>query len=342
MKKGSKLSERVRAAAEFFDAVPIGIALRDPSGKYLFVNRTWQQYIGYTREQIVGTSIYDRLPKAQADAILAMDRAALAAGPDARPETTDLIHKGRRYTQTRTVMRDGKQVLGVLIASLDTTERLAQEHKLRDQMELTRLLIEENPNAMFLKDTHGRYVQVNDAWLAMVGLRREQAIGKTVLELFPADREAERYHAEDLRLLAGAGEASEMESQRTGPDGRPQWVIIRKAVLRRHDGTILGLVGTNTNVSALKRSEQELTERARFIGELVEALPLSVALRDTEGRYVLVNRTWERFFGMKREDALGKRRREFPGSAEASRLNDISEIERIDREILAGTYVDNA
>ena len=33
----------------------------------------WEQYIGYSRDQIIGTTIYDRLPKSQADAIVAMD-----------------------------------------------------------------------------------------------------------------------------------------------------------------------------------------------------------------------------------------------------------------------------
>jgi len=36
----------------------------------------------------------------------------------------------------------------------------------------------------------------------------------------------------------------------------------------------------------------------------LDALPLSVAVRDVEGRYVLVNRAWEHYFGVKREDAL--------------------------------------
>ena len=468
-KKAKKpaLHAHVRLAAEFFDAVPIGIALRDPRGKYLFVNRTWEQYIGYARDEIIGTTIYDRLPKAQADHIVGLDRAALRAKKGAVSEPQVLVYKDRRFTQTRTVMRDAKdRVIGVLIASIDTTERIAQEERLRDQialtqaivkhvpnaifvkdrqgrytmvnrgwtqmsgipeaeilgrtahdvyppatarlfteedekllaagaaaapverihrgprdpnqwrmvskavlsrddgtvlglvctstdiselkrietelrdqMALTRLLIEENPNAMYLKDTQGRYVTVNDAWLEMVGVTREQAVGRTVLELFP-EKESQRYHEEDLRLLAGAEGASEMESQRTGPDGRAQWVIIRKNVLRRADGTIIGLVGTNTDITKLKRAEQALEERTKFIADVVEALPISVAMRDTEGRYVLVNREWERYFGVPREVALGKRRREFPGWADQSRHNDTADMERIDREILAGTYVE--
>src|SRR6185369_244781 len=50
-----------------------------------------------------------------------------------------------------------------------------------------------------------------------------------------------------------------------GPDGRPQWLIIRKAVLRRADGGVVGLVGVNTDITRLKHYEQELeTEQHRL------------------------------------------------------------------------------
>src|SRR5260221_5780265 len=159
---------------------------------------------------------------------------------------------------------------GVLVASLDVTEKhqaeqaLAQEReRLRDQIELTRQVIDESPSAMYLKDRQGRYVTVNDAWLGMVGVTRERAIGRNVLELFP-ETESERYHAEDMRLLALGEGASEVESLRTGPDGSPQWVIVRKAVMRRADGEVVGLIGANTDITRLKHYEAELRESVRL------------------------------------------------------------------------------
>jgi PAS domain S-box-containing protein len=330
-----ELSGRIQFIRDLFDSVPIALALRDPSGRYLFVNRAWERYVGAQREEVVGVRVQDQFTTGEADAMLELDRAALERGPDAPVEPQDFVHRGRHYLQTRSVMNDASgRPIGVLIASLDTTEQRAQEERLRDQMLLTRALIDENPNAMYLKDTQGRYVTVNDAWLEMVGVTRERAIGSNVLELFP-EKESERYHAEDMRLIA-QGDASEMESLRTGPDGNPQWVIIRKAALRRTDGTVIGLIGTNTDITALKRIELELAERATFVAELVDALPISVALRDPDGRYVLVNRTWEHYFGVQREDALGKRRRELPGwTGDPKRMADADEIEQLDRETLA-------
>src|SRR5262249_27183963 len=182
---------------------------------------------------------------------------------------------GRHFLQTRTVMVDSQGATrGVLVASLDVTEKhqaeqaLAQEQeRVRDQIVLTRQVIDESPSAMYLKDRQGRYVTVNDAWLKMVGVTRERAIGHSVLDLF-REKESDGYQAEDMRLLAAGEGVSEVESLRTGPDGKPQWVIVRKAVMRNAEGEVVGLIGANTDITRLKQYEAELRENVRLREEV--------------------------------------------------------------------------
>src|SRR5258706_6746647 len=329
--------------SDVFDSLPLALAMRDGDGKYLFVNRTWERSFGARREDVVGTTLHQRLTRKEADDVLSLDRAALARGPGAPLELSEFSLRGRHYLQTRTVMVDSQgTVRGVMTASLDVSEKfeieqaLVQEReRLRDQVVLTSALIDENPNAMYLKDTQGRYVTVNDAWLAMVGVTREHAIGHNVLELFP-EEESKRYHAEDMRLLAQGEGSSEVESLRTGPDGKPQWVIIRTAVLRRAGGEVIGLIGTNTDITRLKRIEAELSNQAKFTSDLLEALPISVALRDTEGRFLMVNRGWENYFSLQRAEVLGKRFAELPGWEHPELAAAGQMGAQLDREVLAG------
>src|SRR5258706_2667278 len=139
-----------------------------------------------------------------------------------------------------------------------------------------------------------------------------------------------------MLLLAQGQGFSEVESLRTGPDGKPQWVIVRKAVLRRADGEVIGLVGTNTDVTALKNYEKELADRNKFITELIETLPVSVVIRDTEHRHVQVNRAWELYYDVKPEYILGKRFIEFKGWKDDPELVASAQgAERVDREALA-------
>ena len=56
----------------------------------------------------------------------------------------------------------------------------------------------------------------------------------------------------------------------------------------------------------LRRSEGNLVAAQRTTQELIEVLPTPIFFKGTDGRYLGVNRAWEKFFGVTREDFIGK------------------------------------
>ncbi len=56
----------------------------------------------------------------------------------------------------------------------------------------------------------------------------------------------------------------------------------------------------------LRRSEVNLAEAQRTTQELIEALPNPIFFKRIDGRYLGVNKAWERYFGLAREAFLGK------------------------------------
>jgi PAS domain-containing protein len=73
------LRDQLKFSADVFDALPMGLAMRDLEGRYVFVNRTWEEYVGARREDVIGKRVHDRSPKEEADAVEAEDQAARAA-----------------------------------------------------------------------------------------------------------------------------------------------------------------------------------------------------------------------------------------------------------------------
>jgi PAS domain S-box-containing protein len=138
------LRAQVKLTGDLLEAVPVAMAMRDAEGKYLFVNRTWEKYFGAKREQVVGRSIYERLPAELAERVLALDREALGRGPGSGPAFTvdDFEEGGRIYSQTRTVIADAQGgVLGVVVATHDITEHHATEQALRLEGQRLDLLV---------------------------------------------------------------------------------------------------------------------------------------------------------------------------------------------------------
>jgi PAS domain S-box-containing protein len=332
------LRDQIQLTQSIVELLPVDLFLKDDQGRFTMVNQNWSRMSGVPAEKAIGHTVHDIYPPEMAARISAEDEKLLAQGAVATP--IEAVHHGPRPEQWRIVRKavltraDGT-VQGLISTSTDISAMKRAEADLREQIALTRALIDNNPNAIYLKDTEGRYVTVNDAWVQMLGVPRERAIGHTMADLFPEEESLLVSAAEDRRLIAEGEGSIETEALRTGPDGKPQWLIERKAVMKNTQGVVTGLIGTNTDITHLKRYEQELADRAKFISELVDALPNSVAMRDLEGRYVLVNRAWERFYGLSREQVLGRRRRELPGwESDPARLEDASEIEQSDRDML--------
>jgi len=129
-------------SADIFDALPIGLAMRDMQGRYVFVNGTWEEYTGAKREDVIGKTVRDRAPPEEAARVEREDREAIERGPEAPPVLKDLDFAGKRYMLTRTVITDANGApRGVVVASLDTTERYAMEERLVGEQRRAALIV---------------------------------------------------------------------------------------------------------------------------------------------------------------------------------------------------------
>ncbi|WP_374326378.1 ATP-binding protein [Azonexus sp.] len=127
--------------------------------------------------------------------------------------------------------------------------------QLGDQAAFLHTLIENLPIPFFYKDRTGRYRGCNRAFEQLLGRRRDEIIGYSVFDMAPPEI-AERYDEMDRRLFAVPGTQS-YEWSVMGPEGRRQ-VIFHKATFADADGQIAGLLGGITDVSELKRVQEEL------------------------------------------------------------------------------------
>jgi len=144
----------------------------------------------------------------------------------------------------------------------DITERRGAEAALRASEERFRVLAELSPAGIFSSDTAGRCTFVNRRWCEIAGLSAEDALGDGWKNaLHPDDRgRIERDWAEAVR--AGAPSAAEFRFVR--PDGAITWLVGQSRAQFDH-GRLVGYVGTITDVTSLKRAEEE---RARIEARL--------------------------------------------------------------------------
>jgi PAS domain S-box-containing protein len=162
---------------------------------------------------------------------------------------------GRTMIYSVTALSGGKR----LVCYYDVTEMKERESRLQESLranELYQSLIDNVPVSIYAKRPDLRLAYVNKSWCELTGFTRAQAIGRTDAEIFGFDGEA---FMEGDRAVLATGEAQEIEETVTEADGSIRWQIARKSAMVASDGSPY-LIGSTTNITELKRREQELRE----------------------------------------------------------------------------------
>lgn len=164
-----------------------------------------------------------------------------------------------------------------------------------------RNLVEQAPDGIFVADLDGRYTDVNDAGCRMLGYSREELLGKTIVDLLPADDIARLWHSKAL-LLEGAVDVSEWMLLRK--DGSYIPVEVSARILP--DGRWQGFV---RDISERKRLEEQAASARAQLREseerfrlAIDEAPIGMALVALDGQFMRVNRVLCEIVGYSAEE----------------------------------------
>ncbi|MBK9119933.1 MAG: PAS domain S-box protein [Phycisphaerales bacterium] len=159
-------------------------------------------------------------------------------------------------------------------------------------------LLDTIPSAIFYKDLQGRYLGFNRYWTDWTGLTHDQAIGRSVRELFPPES-AEIYERADAALLSEGGQQT-YESELHAPDGTLRNVIFHMATYNDADGKLNGIVGAATDITEIRKHERVLRLTQFTVDHAAEAI-FWIA---PDGRFIAVNDAASTSLGYSREELL--------------------------------------
>ncbi|WP_228014749.1 sensor histidine kinase [Fortiea sp. LEGE XX443] len=144
----------------------------------------------------------------------------------------------------------------------DITQRKQAEEALQEQLDFLQVLINTIPTPVFYKNTQGLYLGCNTAFEAVLGLSKEQILGKSDYELAPKELADQYYHA-DMTLFEQQ-QVQTYESFLVFADQSKHDVIFYKATFSKVDGSLGGLVGVILDISELQAAlrDRQRTEAA--------------------------------------------------------------------------------
>jgi PAS domain S-box-containing protein len=179
-------------------------------------------------------------------------------------------------------IRDGANVIGVLSIqsytpnaydrhNLETLQMLANhcagalarirsQEALQRERSLLRTLVDNLPDAIYIKDAAGRKTLANPADVRNTGRQTEtEVLGKTDIDLF-ARETAERFIADDQAVLQSGQPMFNREECFLDAQGAEHWLLTSKVPLKDEQGQSIGLVGIGRDITLRKQTERELQQ----------------------------------------------------------------------------------
>src|SRR5271168_4361424 len=118
-----------------------------------------------------------------------------------------------------------------------------------------------------------------------------------------------RVVAKGQELLA-SGQPGEVEARIRRHDGVFRWFLMRVEPLRDETGKIVRWYGTQTDIEALKQTEEKLREEDRELRRITDAIPQTIVVMDPSGAPVYANQAMLDYTGLSAEDVLSPSFRE--------------------------------
>ncbi|HVG17485.1 MAG TPA: PAS domain S-box protein, partial [Blastocatellia bacterium] len=180
------------------DHAPVFIAHCDKDQRFRFVNEGYAARLGLQPDDLIGKTVWDVLGVKAYDTFRQHIDAALSGQKVEFEAEVPYERIGRRVMHCSYVpeIDESGEVRGWVAVVTDITERRQAQEALRQSEERFAKAFEASPLALTITSLKtGRLLEVNETFARLTGYTREEAIGRTTLELglwtMPTDREAE-------------------------------------------------------------------------------------------------------------------------------------------------------
>jgi PAS domain S-box-containing protein len=318
-----QLRETTKLQRAILDSANLTIIATRPDGIILTFNASALRELGYTEEEVIGrvtpAIIHDPEEVARRAKQLTQELgyevpvgfetfvAKAGMGQLDENEWTYIRKDGTRFTVmlSVTALRDENgAITGYLgIGKNITKQKLAEADRVSAENRIQAIL-DNSPTIVYLKDLNGRYQSINRRFEELIHMTRAEILGKSDADIFPPEL-ADTFYNNDRKVMT-SHEAQLFEETIPHDDG-PHCYIVVKFILNSSDGIPYAVCGIATDITEIKRAQQQLLEReARFRAILDNAMEGFITMGD-DLRIESFNVAAVQMFGYQPDEVLGQR-----------------------------------
>lgn len=273
----------------------------------VYVNPRICEFMGYTREEVLGTPIWRYVHPDDAGTLATYEKRRIM-GEDVPSHyiARGITRSGEvRYFDFRPSVIGFEGKPAVLLNAVDITEAKNIQDALRKSEQEYKDLVEEINDWVWQVDENCVYVYASPRVRDLLGYEPEEVLGKTAYQLMPAENS--RRVAEELRPMWDRHEPfTLLENPLVRRDGSIVWVETSGKPVFDDAGNFRGYRGIDRDVTERKRTEEALRASEEQYKALFENSPLPMWVFCMESlTFLAVNEAMLEHYGYSREELIG-------------------------------------
>ena len=322
----------VRQWVSLFQHMYDAVIVTDLDGNIVEWNPAASALYGYSREEVLGKKAELLNPSAERRAVT-------------RSILKGLEEAGVWVGEIRVVRKDGSRGLcesvivpvrdakGGRVAVLSFDRDITERKRAEEELGVFKELINRSGENLSIIDLDtGLFLYVNDTCCASTGYSRDEFLTMRVADIDPSVTEP---RPPEKRRAVRVEKSSR----------------VREGLIRRKDGTIFPVevnfsivrvggkgyeIATARDITERRRGEDELSRQRDFLRKVIDVIPELVFVKDSDDRYLLVNRGLADAYARTPEQMIGKTDLDLGGDpVEADRFREaVREVLRTGREMI--------
>ena len=310
-----QLERALNQSSELYDFSPVGSVLVDAIGTITKLNLASATLLGGERARLLGSRFGLYVAQADLPSFNTWLESAKTTG-DVQGGEIALSKTGSTERYVEIKISALPQDFGWQLILVDITERRQMDERLRLNEERWKLALEAAGDGVWDWDILTGSVVYSKRYKQLYGFSEDE-FGNNIEDwrtrIHPDDRP--RVMTDIQAHLMGKSEKFFNEHRGKCKDGHWKWVLSRGAIVSGTvEGTPMRMIGTNTDITHIKMTEEALMVAARFQQAVFDSLSAHITVLDRTGKIIQANVAWRKYL-------------QSSGCVEVDKLKDVSYLD---------------
>ena len=289
---------------KIYQQVATGIAITDWQGVFQECNPAYCALLGYTEEELRTIDFASLVHPEDREANLVQVRRLQIGEISSFDIENRYVHKNGEPVWVHKFVsvlhgEEGEPTHLIALVTNITERKLADEVRLRHSV-----IVESSDDAIIGTDINGTVTDWNKGAEKVFGYTGQEAVGRNISFLSPADRSEDGLNM--LKKVLDGEAVKQYEALRRRKDGTLIGVSITLSPTVGADGKIVGASGIGRDITERRRAETAIRESEVRYRRIVETTNEGVWLLDSKLHNSYVNRQMAKMLGYEPEEMVGR------------------------------------